>query len=513
MTTFISIWRATGWMEVDPSELGFEATRARQGRAKRRPGAPPSGVVPRSLAKKATDTALRVRYHTRLMKYRLPARQARLFRASAFATATAWCFNATAEWTQVATLTHPTELGGDAEGWGQGSLACSGDTILVGAAQEDEYTGAVYSFSGEAYAQKQRWVPADHHSSDEFGTRVSISGDSAAITSDRSDDRVSFYKREAGQWQHQQTVMSMDAADLGDLGRQLTIYGDFALVASPGEDASAGAAYIYENEGGTWVEKARLEASDRFDGDHFSLTIDFDGTTAIAAMPGSSTSGVERGSAYLFSRNAGGQWALEAELSQEGRTPAPPALAYAGGVAVSGDYAAVRATAGTDAELPDRLFIYERGDGSWPLVHTLIAEPAESLGPPTLQGDRLLVQRTVDGHRSIQEYQRAAQWAPTQSIPLAGAAVGFALCGPTLVLGRAGELLVYKDTSIHEDPPSGPVGSQDGNSGGSAAGDTESQQGCTYSPLTYPQRSGSGWVLGLFLALGARLNRRRSWRR
>jgi hypothetical protein len=92
----------------------------------------------------------------------------------------------------------------------------------------------------------------------------------------------------------------------------VTIDGDTVVVGSNGEDGAGtdrGAAYVfYRNQGGddAWGQVAKLTAQDPADSDQFGWALDLAGDTLIIGSPGDNGAGTARGSAYLFSRDLGG---------------------------------------------------------------------------------------------------------------------------------------------------------------------------------------------------------------
>lgn len=84
--------------------------------------------------------------------------------------------------------------------------------------------------------------------------------------------------------------------------------------------SASGAAYIYRDSNGTWVEEDILYASDAAASDTFGLdvAISEDGTRVIVGATGDSTSGAGTGAAYVFSRS-GTTWTQEQKLT----TPNP----------------------------------------------------------------------------------------------------------------------------------------------------------------------------------------------
>lgn len=76
--------------------------------------------------------------------------------------------------------------------------------------------------------------------------------------------------------------------------------------------AGTGSAYVFRFDGTTWVQEARLTASDAADGDGFgfALALSADGNTALISSEASDDFGFDSGSAYVF-RFDGVNWTQE----------------------------------------------------------------------------------------------------------------------------------------------------------------------------------------------------------
>ncbi|MCH7884728.1 MAG: FG-GAP repeat protein, partial [Planctomycetes bacterium] len=93
----------------------------------------------------------------------------------------------------------------------------------------------------------------------------------------------------------------------GDLfGGSVSLSGDTALVGARSDDCPAGggpcgSAYVYRFNGSSWVEEAKLTASDGAAGDFFGFSVSLSGDVALVGAAGDDcTGGILCGSAYLF---------------------------------------------------------------------------------------------------------------------------------------------------------------------------------------------------------------------
>ncbi len=220
------------------------------------------------------------------------------------------------------------------------SIAIEGNYAIVGAYQHNYDTsgggladnaGAVYVFqqSGGTWTQHQKLVASDRASGDRFGRSVAISGNYIIAGADYHDYDTSggnavvdagaayVFQQMAGVWTQQQKLVASDRGSRSELyGEAVAINGDYVIVTSKHEDKDingantrfgAGAAYIYERVGGTWIEDQKIVASDRETEDYFgfSVAINQAGDALVSAVfEDEDTSGADSlrsaGAVYFF---------------------------------------------------------------------------------------------------------------------------------------------------------------------------------------------------------------------
>ena len=255
------------------------------------------------------------------------------------------------QWSQQAYL-KPASVGpggqaGDHFGW---SVAISGDTVVVGAPDEDSNTFGVNSTpvegatnSGAAYvfiriggvwsqqAYLKQGAAGMPRASDEFGYSVAISGDTLVVGS--YDDPSSttginsapntlapgaggayVFARFGGVWSQQAYLKpaAVGTTQANDhFGNSVAVSGDTVVVGAFQEDSSstginstpndavgaAGAAYVFARFGGVWVQQAYLKPAavgTSQAGDTFGNSVAVSEDTVVVGAPGeaSSTTGV-----------------------------------------------------------------------------------------------------------------------------------------------------------------------------------------------------------------------------
>jgi len=253
-------------------------------------------------------------------------------------------------WTQEAKLLASDGAGGDEFGW---SVSISGDYAVVGASWlfSGNVNGSAYVFkrTGTSWAQEAQLLASDGAEHDRFGYSVSISGDYAVVGAWRDDDNGSssgsayVFRRTGTSWAEEAKLIASDGAASDYFGYSVSISGDYAIVGARG-DGNSGSAYVFKRTGTSWVEEAKLLASDGAGGDQFGRSISISGDYAIVgAHSDDNDNGKDAGSAYIFKRD-GTSWTEQAKLTaSDGAANDWFGGWQQAGVSISGGYAVVGA--------------------------------------------------------------------------------------------------------------------------------------------------------------------------
>jgi hypothetical protein len=271
------------------------------------------------------------------------------------------------------------------------SVAVSGDTIVVGAPQEDSSSlgsmidnsaadaGAVYVFRRVAgtWTFEQYLKASNLGAGDFFGYMVDIDKDTIVVGAPFEDSMNSatpfdnsismsgaayVFTRTASVWSQQQFLKAAIPGTNDNFAYSVGVHGDSVVIGSPYEDSSSsaiysggsetnnnalsdsGAAYIFTRTGSVWNQQAYLKAPNPGLFDNFGETVALfsDRVVVGAALEDSNFTSVtngstwtdddsisESGAAFVFSR-AGATWTHEAYLK-----PNNPILGNEFGSAVS----------------------------------------------------------------------------------------------------------------------------------------------------------------------------------
>ncbi|MEO1231686.1 MAG: hypothetical protein AAFZ18_22535 [Myxococcota bacterium] len=154
-----------------------------------------------------------------------------------------------------------------------------------------------------------------------FGHAVDIDGDRMLVGSIGHDEDGEFagaayvYLREGTQWTLEARLMPSDGEALKHFGVSVSLDGSYALVGAEWDDEEgfeAGAAYIFERVGSTWVERSKLVAETAGRQFYFGASVSLHGRFAAIGMPKEPSAGA-RGEVLLFEQR-GEAWVEMAQL-------------------------------------------------------------------------------------------------------------------------------------------------------------------------------------------------------
>lgn len=303
-------------------------------------------------------------------------------------------------WKQTAQLVgHDTETGDDI---GK-SVAIDGDTAIVGDPAEDENggnAGAAYVFvrSGETWSEQQKLLADDGAGSDNFGESVDIDGDTVIVGAPRKsgvgfDEGAAYVFTQSGTSWTQQQKFTADNHDRAHFGASVTMVGDTAVVGAPLEGLTStgierGAAYVFTRSGASWSQQQKITADTPSDEDSFGNAVAVDGDTAlVGAGRESSISGT--GEAHVFTRS-GTSWTHQQKLLG---TDIRSQDHFGWSVELDGDTALVGSRPDSESR-PGAGYVFTRSGGTWTQQAKLLSEDRQN-------GDRFGVAVAIDGNVAV----------------------------------------------------------------------------------------------------------------
>ena len=197
-----------------------------------------------------------------------------------------------------------------------GSIA-GGWSIAFGAGETDLFAPSKFSFGA-----------GDEGIGDRFGGSISASTGDRMIVGANADDingnsgqgsAYVFARGADGFWHAQQKLLASDGAAGDFFGTSVAIIGNTAVVGAYGDDVNGnsaqGSAYVFVRSGSSWVQQAKLTASDGAAGDNFGLSVAItEGKVIVGAPFDDIGANSNQGSAYVFARS-GDVWSQQAKLT------------------------------------------------------------------------------------------------------------------------------------------------------------------------------------------------------
>ena len=242
-----------------------------------------------------------------------------------------------------------------------GAVALEGDTALVEGTIS--FTTAVYVFEreGDTWAQQAKLLASDGQEFD-FSASVALSGDTALVGTTNADDlgessgAVYVFVREGETWTGQAKLLANDGAAESRFGRAVALDGELALIGASGAFDFSGAAYIFERDGDTWSQQAKLLAAGVAAEDLFGSAIALEGEIALVGAFGDDEFGTNSGAAYQFDR-VGTTWIERRKITASN---AAARSSFGGSLALSGTTALIGARADdTEGENAGAVYFYE----------------------------------------------------------------------------------------------------------------------------------------------------------
>lgn len=350
---------------------------------------------------------------------------ARLFLASALATSTFVAGVTVAQNTfQLATLVASDATSSSQNGF---HVSMSGSRCVTGA-YLTTYSGKTQA--GKAYvydrqtdgswAQSAILTASDAVAQDNFGFSTAVSGDRILIGARQADHSslsnpgaaYIFERQSNGTWLQVAKLIASDAAANAQFGAAVALQGDRAVVAarfdSPGGTVSAGSAYIFDRDvNGNWIETQKIFGNDKATGDTFGQSVALYNDRIIVGAyvktyAGKNSAGV--GYIFEYDPNLPG-WFQKAELIASDLA-ASDNFGYK--VGISGDFAVVGSPLADHSSLSNAgaAYVFNRDiNGNWVETQKLTAPDAAALDQfgygAAIDGLYIVVGATFDDINSV----------------------------------------------------------------------------------------------------------------
>jgi len=248
------------------------------------------------------------------------------------------------------------------------ALSANGRTALVGLRGRGSYSGAVSVLTkvNGGWNETNRLTPHIISAGDFFGSSVAISADgtTAVVGAYSANGRAGaafVFSQVSGAWLQTATLTAPDGKGGDSFGITVALSGDgnTAVVGAPNA-ANVGAVYVFNKGESDWGAPSRLTAGDAGARDAFgvSLAISANGSTVIVGATGRNGNA---GTAYIF-RQATAGWSQTAQLS------AGDGMAgdfFGLSVAINADGSAVAVSAPNSAFYRGAVYVFSYTETSW----------------------------------------------------------------------------------------------------------------------------------------------------
>ena len=230
---------------------------------------------------------------------------------------------ASVPWVQQAKL-----IASDAEvdDWFGRSVSVDRDTVVVGgqvdniAVSSNTESAYVFVQNGSSWSEQSILTANDAAEDDEFGNSVAVDGDTVIIGAREDDDdgedsgSAYVFIRNGSSWIQQAKLTASDAKAYDWFGTSVAVDGDTAVIGANNGGSNSGVAYVFVRNGSNWSQQAKLIADDIDERDSFGRSVAVSGDTAVIGSPFDDDDGASSGSAYVFVRN-GNRWNQQAKLT------------------------------------------------------------------------------------------------------------------------------------------------------------------------------------------------------
>lgn len=274
-------------------------------------------------------------------------------------------------------LTSPVPKSPEYFGW---SVCFSGDgsRLAVGDLRDGPNRGAVFVYLrvGNNWTQEAKLFPAEAIADDFGGYDVSMTPDGTRFSvgyvlhdSNSIGDRgaVFIFSRTGNTWAQEARLLASDATTGDRLGWSTSISDDGSRVFSGAyvypNLTYVGAVYVFVRNGTTWTQEAKLQASDKANGDQFGISVDCDstGSRVVVGAYLKDVNGLsDAGGGYIFTRT-GTTWTQEMILT----SPVPFTNEQFGTYVRLSKNGLIASVGAPNADARGAVYLYRYASGVW----------------------------------------------------------------------------------------------------------------------------------------------------
>jgi len=337
-------------------------------------------------------------------------------------------------------------------------------SIVTGAVAALSLSGAAQAQTlNDLYPELATVVASDGAANDQFGTVVSLDGDTLAVGMQFDDvgtvvdqGSVRIFVRSGSTWTLQATLTAADGLSADAFGSSVSLSGDTLAVGVPLDDvgtvSNQGSVRMFLRSGTTWTAQQTLTASDGAVNDRFGSSVSLDGETVAVGVPDDDVgTNSDEGSVRMY------VWSGTNWIAQQTLTASDGAAGdfFGESVSLDGDTLAVGVpydTIGFGPQDQGSVRVFKGSGTTWTAQQTLTASDGaayDNFGfSVSLDGDTLAVGVWLDDvgtnsdQGSVRMFLRSGSTWTAQQTLTASDGVGFdyfgevvSLDGDTLAVG------------------------------------------------------------------------------
>lgn len=279
------------------------------------------------------------------------------------------------------------------------SVSQSGNRALIGAPGNADFRGSAYlfEFDGTNWVERAKLEPND--ATADFGHAVALSGNRALVGARRDSENGALagaayvFEFDGSTWSQSAKLTASNGAESDRFGQSVSLSGDRALIGT----SQATSVYVFDFDGSTWTESATLTTAEADTG--FGWSVSLSGNRALIGNINEIINGqFVVGAAYLFEFD-GAAW------SESDRLTASDGRGFAGfgfSVTLQGDRAMVGAINGLN--FSGSAYVFDFNGSGWTESAKLTVSDSGARGSfgfaVSLSGDRALIGARTDSQNA-----------------------------------------------------------------------------------------------------------------
>lgn len=214
------------------------------------------------------------------------------------------------------------------------AVAIDDDLALVGdkggPTDAGEQTGVMYAFSRSSgdWQREDVFWPDNDSVDQQFGSAISLDGDNALIGAhetevagqNRAGVAYVFSRTDDG-WQQESTLVADDVNRVDQFGSALSLAGETAVISSPtdedpyADDLPVGSAYVFSRTGDGWQQQTKL-MGDEGQTHVFGSAVRLRENITFIGAAGDEANGENAGAVFVFTKSSDG-WQRETKVLPE----------------------------------------------------------------------------------------------------------------------------------------------------------------------------------------------------